>query len=112
MPLFSPNLISENMAKRILAVTDFTVESLNVLRLALKNTSESNLQVILMYAEAASDAIGDLLFRSPQSRINELTTPEFAAALAILKNHYEHEIQSLRIMVFSGYSTVAFQNFA
>jgi hypothetical protein len=99
------------MAKKLLVVTDFSIESLNILRLALNNTLEKQVDVVLMYAETPTDSISELLFQSNQKRINELMTPDFSEALAILKNRFESTIRSLRFEIFSGYSVNALRNF-
>lgn len=99
------------MAQKLLVVTDFTVESLNTLQLALKHTNEANISVVLMYAEASSDSIRELLFYTPQRRIGELVTPEFAETLEIIKNCHENIIRSIEIALFSGYNINALRNF-
>jgi hypothetical protein len=100
------------MAKRMLIVTDLRVESLNTLRLALEHAGEEPVEIVLMYAEASPDSITEMLFHNPEHRIKELVKPDFREALAILKNRYENVIRSLRIRLFSGFSTNAFRNFA
>lgn len=100
------------MAKRMLIVTDLRVESLNTLRLALEHAGEEQVEIVLMYAETSPDSITEMLFHNPEYRIKELVKPEFQEALAILKNRYENVICSLRIRLFSGFTTNAFRNFA
>ncbi|MBX3165304.1 MAG: hypothetical protein KF900_12585 [Bacteroidetes bacterium] len=102
------------MSKTILVPTDFHVESLNILKLALGSSSNhtDKVNVILMYSVDLSNSFQDLIFYSPQKIIGSAVKPEFQDALAILKNRFEKTIDALLIDVFHGYSNSAFINFA
>src|SRR5690606_18087174 len=100
------------MSKTILVPTDFHVESLNVLKLALSSSHDDKVKVILMYSVDLGNSFQDLIFYSPQKIIGSAVKPEFQDALAILKNRFEKTIDMLLIDVFHGYSNHAFINFA
>lgn len=95
----------------ILVPVDFRVASLNTLRLALETNVESRVNVILCYCECINDSITDLVFYSPFRRINELMSPDFKEALAILKNRFEKKIVNVTIELFHGRTQGAFNNF-
>lgn len=100
------------MHKTILVPTDFCVASLNTLRLALeKNQQGLSLKVVLMYAELLEDSIAELLFYSPEKRINVLKSIEFDEALSILKNRFENRIVEVSLELFHGYNHQAFKHF-
>lgn len=99
------------MAKTILIPTDFCVESLNTLRLALRHYEDESVNVVLMYAEELSDSITELLFYNPEKTIKNLKTAEFDEALSIIKNRYETIINSVSYEVFNGHNTNAMSSF-
>lgn len=100
------------MQKTILIPTDFTVESLHTLRLALAQNESVQLRVVLMYAYRLSDSISDLLFYSPGKIINNAITPDFEEGISILKNRFFNTLHSLSIQLFHGNSKQAFTLYA
>ncbi len=100
------------MHKTILVPVDFSIESLNTLKLALQKESGNKINVILMYADDLSTSITDLLFYSPSKQIKKLTNQEFNEALSIIKNRYESLIHAIRIQLFHGKTKSAFNTFA
>lgn len=101
------------MQKTVLVPTDFSVTSLNALRLALEQRQDDQpVDIVLMYAEWLDDSISELLFYSPKKRIESLKSEVFEEALTILQNRFENRINSIRIELFHGYNTRAFHNFA
>ena len=100
------------MKTTILIPTDFTVNSLNVLKSILAN-SETNqtYNVILLHGVSLSDSIRDLLFYSKSQQIESLTSPEFEEAYEVIRNKYNSQISSLRIDLFTGYNLSAFNNY-
>lgn len=100
------------MRKTILIPTDFTVQSLNILKSVLSNNeAENTFDVILLHGLTLSDSIRDLLFFSKYKQIESLTTPEFEEAYEVIKNKYDSQISSLRIDLFTGYNVSAFNNY-
>ena len=99
------------MVKTILIHVDFRVESLNTLKLALAQSNENNVGVVLMCAEILSDSISDLLFYSQEKIINARMKPEFLKAIAIIKNRFENKIKRFEIEVFHGRNQSSLERF-
>lgn len=99
------------MKIRALIPTDFSVESLNTLKLVLKNNAATSFEIILLHPFSLGDSISDLLFYSPRRLLRERQTEEFTSALSILKNRYESSIQSISIEAFHSVSLQALKNF-
>lgn len=100
------------MQKTILIPTDFTIESLHTLRLALMENEAAQVRVVLVHACRLSNSITDLLFYAPGKIINHAVTPEFEEAISILKNRFFNTLQSLSIQLFHGNNEAAFTGFA
>lgn len=100
------------MFKTILVPIDFSVESLNTLKLALQKEGETKINVVLMYAANVSNSISDLLFYSPLKEIKQLSNAEFNEAVTVIKNRYESLIHVIRIELFHGHTPTAFKAFA
>lgn len=100
------------MQKTILIPTDFTVESLHTLRLALAQNEQVQLRVVLMHAYRLNDSITDLLFYSPGKIINRAITPEFEEGISVLKNRFFNTLRFLSIQLFHGNSANAFAKYA
>lgn len=96
--------------KTILIPTDFRVASLNYLKIALENVGEERVNIVLVYAEHQSDAIGELLFYSADKRIDSLMSPHFREALEVIRNRFESKLNHLSIQLFHGYTLAAFKN--
>jgi hypothetical protein len=99
------------MEKSILIPTDFSVESLNTLKVALSEDDHTQMHIILMCGEYLNDSITDLLFYSPERSLTKLLTPEFNEAISILKNRFEKKILSLKVELFHGATSQALRNF-
>ena len=100
------------MQKKILIPTDFSVQSLNILKSILSNnSSKTRLDIILIHGFRLSDSIMDLLFYSKHQQISALTTSEFKEACGVIKNKYDSQINSLTIELFSGFNVSAFNNY-
>jgi hypothetical protein len=99
------------MDKKILIPIDFRIESLNTLKLALKERSEEKSTIILMYSEYVSDSITELLFHDPSKKIKSLTSSDFSDALDIIINTHESSLHKITIELFNGLNTRAFLNF-
>ena len=100
------------MRKTVLIPTDFTVQSLNILKSVLStNPSTIKLDIILLHGLTLNDSIRDLLFSSKHQQIESLTTPEFDEACEVIKNKFDSQISSLRVDLFTGYNVSAFINY-
>ena len=95
----------------ILVPVDFRVASLNTLRLAMESVPETHMSVLLCYCECMTDSITELLFYSPNRRVNELMTEDFKEALAILRNRFEKKLGDVTIDLFHGRNQNAFNAF-
>lgn len=100
------------MFKTILVPIDFSVESLNTLKIALRKEGNMKLNVVLMYASNTSSSVTDLLFYSPKREITKLSNAEFNEAITVIKNRYESLIHIIRFELFHGQTTAAFKAFA
>src|SRR5690606_24867388 len=97
--------------KTILVPIDFSVASLNTLKLALESSNEKHISAVLIFSELLNDSISDLLFYKPRRIINALIGPEFKEALEILKNRYEGRLMDLQIKLFHGVNKNYLNNF-
>jgi hypothetical protein len=97
--------------KTILIPIDFSIESLNTLKLALEENKSESVSVVLVYTEHLTNSISELLFYSSQKIIQSYTSPQFNDAINIIKNTYESTLQSLRIELFHGCNKNALRNF-
>lgn len=97
--------------KTVLIPIDFTIESLNTVKIAIEENKHESVHVILMYAENLTSSISELLFYSSPKVIQSHLSPQFSEALSILKNTYETTIKSMRIVLFHGYNKQSFINF-
>jgi hypothetical protein len=100
------------MKKTVLIPTDFTIDSLQILKKLLCNPNdELKYDIILVHGINLSDSISDLLYFSKKEIVEEMLSKDFDNALQIVKNKYNSIINSIRIELFSGYNGLAFDNF-
>lgn len=99
------------MIKTILVPIDFSIESLNTLKLALSMESNTKINVVLMYATNTSNSMTDLVFYSPKKEINRLSNAEFNEAITVIKNRYESLIHIIKFELFHSKTTAAFKAF-
>lgn len=100
------------MKKTILIPTDFSVQSLNVLKSILNvNASNDTYDIILLHGFNLSDSIMDLLFFSKSQQINSLSSPEFKEACEVIKNKFASQINSITMDLFSGYTVSSFNSY-
>jgi hypothetical protein len=100
------------MKKTILIPTDFTVQSLSVLKSILSaNASNNTYDIILLHGFSLNDSIMDLLFFSKFQQINTLSSPEFKEACEVIKNKFASQINSIKTDLFSGYTVSSFNNY-
>ncbi|WP_313093251.1 hypothetical protein [Chryseobacterium flavum] len=94
------------MAKTILIATDFSLESLNILKKVLreKEVSEDQNQynIMLVSGYDSGDSIRDLLFNTKTSIFNRIRPDEFCDAYGIIKNKYSHLVNKIICDVFTG----------
>lgn len=99
------------MKKTILIPTDFSIESLRLLRAAIQAVGNESINVVFLHCVYPSDSIMDLIFFSKNSLVESLTNNDFKEACKIISNKHPSAIHSIRTEIFSGTSQTAFQNF-
>jgi hypothetical protein len=103
------------MTKTILIATDYSLESLNILKEVLKekNASEDPNQytVFLVSGYDMGDSIRDLLFNTKSTIFNKIKPQEFNDAYEIIKNKYPHLIEKIICDVFTGSFQRTFDNY-
>ena len=103
------------MIKTILIATDYSLESLNILKRVLKekNAEENDTQyrILLVSGYDMGDSIRDLLFTTKSTIFNKIRTKEFCDAYGIIVNKYPHLVDKIVCDIFSGSFQRAFNNY-
>lgn len=99
------------MCKTILIPTDFSIESLSLLKVALEEHPQEQLDVLFVYGYQLPTSISELLFHSPGKILEKLETEDFREASAILRNKAGARIRSMKKVLFTGYTKSAFNTF-
>ncbi|WP_372756221.1 hypothetical protein [Mariniflexile sp.] len=97
--------------KTILIPTDFTIDSLSLVKNALNDEQESKVNIILAYGKKLPWSAMDLLYLSKNKFILNLQDEDFIEAKEIISNKYKSKINSFKIDVFHGFNQNAFNNF-
>ncbi|WP_419494372.1 hypothetical protein [Chryseobacterium bernardetii] len=94
------------MAKTILIATDYSLESLNILKKVLreKDASEDQNQynILLVSGYDSGDSIRDLLFNTKTTVFNKIRPAEFCDGYEIIKNKYPHLVNKIICDIFTG----------
>ncbi|EJL75084.1 hypothetical protein PMI13_00558 [Chryseobacterium populi] len=105
----------KDMTKTILIATDYSLESLNILKKVLKekDASEDTNQynILLVSGYDMGDSIRDLLFTTKSTIFNKIRPQEFCDAHGIIKNKYPHLIGKITCDVFTGSFQRTFNNY-
>ena len=96
--------------RKILIPTDFSVNSLTLLKRALDDC-EQKTNIVLVYGASLSSSITELLFYSKDDHLEELKSEAFNEAMIALENKYRDIINSITIDIFFGGTRNAFNNF-
>jgi hypothetical protein len=103
------------MTKTILIATDYSLESLNILKKVLKekNASEDETQynILLVSGYDMGDSIRDLLFNTKSTIFNKIKPKEFNDAYEIIRNKYPHLINKIVCDIFTGSFQRTFNNY-
>lgn len=99
------------MSIKIAFPTDFTVESLNLVKQAIEDHPNEKIDFLLVHGIHVTDSITDLLFFSKGKIISSLTNPVFDEACSVLRKHFASAVNSFRIELFMGFTQTAFTNF-
>ncbi len=100
------------MNKIVLIPTDFTIESLNLVKHALKVSEQQEVCVLFMYSCHLTDSITELIFYSPTKIISKATNSTFEEACNILISKYASQLSWIHTKLFHGINVNAFKNFA
>ena len=94
------------MIKTILIATDFSLESLEILKKVLKNKNEQNdgtrFNILFVSGYDMGDSIRDLLFTSKSSILGKIRSEEFCDAYSIINNKYPNLINKITCDIFTG----------
>jgi len=97
------------MKKTILFPTDFSIQSLNIVKSVLNDKNDGQkYDIILLHGFHSGDSITDLLFASKTRWVDELTNNDFEDACEVIRNKFESRIRTIRKDVFTGYNQSAF----
>lgn len=99
------------MRKTILIPIDFSVASLNTLKVILEKNEDAQFTIILLYAEILNDSITELLFYNSTKIIKSNMKEEFSEAIEILKNRFQKNIESIQIKLYHGLTKQAMNRF-
>ncbi|KXH83430.1 hypothetical protein [Chryseobacterium kwangjuense] len=103
------------MTKTILIATDYSLESLNILKKVLKEKEASEDQnqynILLVSGYEAGDSIRDLLFNTKSTIFNKIRPQEFCDAYGIIKNKYPHLVNKIICDIFTGSFQRTFNNY-
>lgn len=100
------------MKKTIAIPTDFSVESLNVLKTLLsQNNNRDQYDVILLHGTQLTDSITELIFMSKAKLTEKLSNPAFEEACTVIRNKFSSQINSIRKDFFTGFTQTAFDNY-
>jgi len=103
------------MTKTILIATDYSLESLNILKDVLKEKDAAEDQnqytIFLVSGYEMGDSIRDLLFNTKTTIFNKIRPQEFNDAYEIIRNKYPHLIEKIICDVFTGSFQRTFDNY-
>lgn len=97
--------------KTVLVPTDFSVESLLQIKYGVIENSSSHFRIVLVHGFFLSDSIAEMLFYSPQKKLEECVSDEFRTACEILINKYSTSVFEIKIELFHGYTQKIFNHF-
>ena len=99
------------MKRTILIPTDFSVESLNLVKHTLANAGDHKLHFVLTHCRFLSDYPIDLLYFSKTELLQSLKNPEFKKACKALRQGYSVDKVLIRTELFTGLNQAAFNAF-
>ena len=97
--------------QHVLIPTDFTIESLNLLKAAATMNARPKRIILYHSVELADFSITELLFFSKPTLIESISNKDFNTASKIIHNRYASTIKSVEIDLFTGRGQRAFENF-
>ena len=103
------------MTKTILIATDFSLESLDILKKVLKKKNDQNdenkYNILLVAGYDMGDSIRDLLFTTKSTVFGKIRQKEFCDAYSIINNKYPSLINKITCDIFTGSFQRAFNNY-
>jgi len=103
------------MSTTILIATDFSLESLNIMKKVLreKNALHNGEQykILLVSGYDAGDSIRDLLFNTKGKIFSKIRSSEFCEALSIIRNTYPELVSKITCDIFTGYFQRTFDQY-
>ncbi len=103
------------MYKTILIATDYSLESLNILKKVLKEKEYHNdgtkYTILFVSGYDMGDSIRDLLFTTKTNILNKIRSQEFVDACSIINNKYPNIIDKISYDAFTGSMQRAFNNY-
>ncbi|MCD9853078.1 hypothetical protein LUD75_00050 [Epilithonimonas sp. JDS] len=103
------------MTKTILIATDFSLESLDILKKVLKKKHDQNdenkYNILFVAGYDMGDSIRDLLFTTKSTVFGKIRSKEFCDAYSIINNKYPNLINKITCDIFTGSFQRAFNNY-
>ncbi|WP_336516466.1 hypothetical protein [Pollutibacter soli] len=99
------------MARTLLIPTDFSIESLMMLKYASTVSEFDKLNIVFIHCTRLTDSITDLMFYSPQRILEPLMSDDFHEACNIVKNKFPKKFLSIQVKLFHGFTKSAFIQF-
>ena len=103
------------MTKTILIATDFSLESLDILKKVLKKKHEQNdenkYNILFVAGYDMGDSIRDLLFTTKSYVFGKIRSHEFCDAYSIINNKYPNLINKITCDIFTGSFQRTFNNY-
>jgi len=103
------------MTKTILIATDFSLESLDILKKVLKKKNdqhdENKYNILFVAGYDMGDSIRDLLFTTKSTIFGKIRSKEFCDAYSIINNKYPNLINKITCDIFTGSFQRTFNNY-
>lgn len=103
------------MTKTILIATDFSLESLDILKKVLKKKHEQNdgtkYNILFVTGYDMGDSIRDLLFTTKSAILSKVRSQEFCDAYSIINNKYPDLVNKVSCDIFTGSFQRTFNNY-
>ncbi len=97
--------------KKVIVPTDFSVESLNVVKYLLNQDENCRYDIVLVHGYRLSDSILSLLYMQKNKIYENIIYQNFPEALEVLQSKFQSQISSIRKEIFTGWNKNAFKNF-
>lgn len=91
--------------------TDFTIESLNLVKHAMENNPSRDVRILFVCGLYLPTSITELLFYSQSDTLKKMIGPEFSEACKIIRNKYQSRLSSIDTAGFNGSTVSSFRSF-